>query len=58
MKKITLIVMIALLLFACAPQQKTVKRGSGAKPIWLENPKQVYPDSQYMTAIGEGDTHI
>lgn len=25
-------------------------------PDWVENPKNVYPDSQYLVAVGEGDT--
>ncbi|MEN7972355.1 MAG: LPP20 family lipoprotein [Verrucomicrobiota bacterium] len=28
----------------------------GRMPEWVENPKSVYPESQYLVAIGEGDT--
>jgi hypothetical protein len=57
MKKICIIGLLLLLLFSCAAQTKSSKKGSSGKPKWLENPKSVYPDTQYMTAIGEGDTH-
>jgi len=28
----------------------------GGTPDWVANPKSVYPESQYLVAIGEGDT--
>ena len=30
--------------------------GLHGTPDWVENPKNVYPDSQYLVAVGEGDT--
>jgi len=29
---------------------------TGGTPDWVANPKSVYPESQYLVAIGEGDT--
>lgn len=52
MKRIIFITILFLLLFGCAAQAKPKDK----KPKWLMNPKSVYPEQMYMTAIGEGDT--
>jgi hypothetical protein len=57
MKKMLLISVLLLMLFSCAAQSKKATKGSSSKPKWLENPKSVYPENQYLTAIGEGDSH-
>ncbi|MFO8064209.1 MAG: LPP20 family lipoprotein [Spirochaetia bacterium] len=31
-------------------------QGSGSVPQWYEDPKSVYPDEEYLSAIGSGDT--
>jgi len=28
----------------------------GGTPVWVENPKTVYPDNEYLSAVGAGDT--
>jgi LPP20 lipoprotein len=53
MKKIFISVLTILLLISCAAQAKGKK---GVEPDWLLNPKKVYPDLLYLTAIGEGDS--
>ncbi len=32
------------------------KTFDGGKPDWLANPKSVYPDDQFLSAVGAGDT--
>lgn len=49
-----LIILLTILLLSCVAQAKT-KKGKG-QPEWLENPKKVYPELLYLTAIGEGDS--
>ncbi len=53
MKKIIIFVMLILIINACAVNAKSKK---SSKPKWLTNPKKVYPEQLYLTAIGEGDT--
>ncbi len=53
MKKIILFVFVAIILSNCAVNAKSKK---SKIPEWLQNPKKVYPDQLYLTAIGEGDT--
>ena len=45
--------MLILIINACAVNAKSKK---SPKPKWLTNPKKVYPEQLYLTAIGEGDT--
>jgi len=33
-----------------------VSEGQAAKPEWIDNPEKSYPNSQYMTALGSGDS--
>jgi hypothetical protein len=54
MKRMYLIFLITSLLFSCAAQGKSGK--NPGEPEWLQNPKKVYSDQLYLTAIGEGDT--
>ena len=51
MKKLLLIVLMIIILFTLQAKKKKDK-----KPDWLENPKDVYPESIYLTAIGDGDS--
>ena len=53
MKKTILLPIILILILSCAAHAK--KRKS-SKPEWLENPKAVYSEQMYLTAIGEGDS--
>nr|MDA3813272.1 hypothetical protein [Candidatus Cloacimonadota bacterium] len=53
MKKIILLSLILILILSCAAH--AVKR-KGSKPEWLKNPKAVYSEQMYLTAIGEGDS--
>ncbi|MBN2461576.1 MAG: LPP20 family lipoprotein [Candidatus Cloacimonetes bacterium] len=53
MKKTLFFIMAVLVLISCAVQAKSKK---DKKPDWLENPKSVYSEQLYLTAIGEGDS--
>ena len=53
MKKIILLSFSLILILSCAAH--AVKR-KDSKPEWLKDPKAVYPEQMYLTAIGEGDT--
>jgi hypothetical protein len=53
MKKIILLSIIFVLLLSCAAHASKRK---GSKPKWLKNPKAVYYEQMYLTAIGEGDS--
>lgn len=50
------LILITIFIISCAAQQKVQKRGND-RPKWLENPKSVYSEQQYLTAIGEADSH-
>ncbi|VGO12187.1 hypothetical protein PDESU_00738 [Pontiella desulfatans] len=41
--------MVLMLLAGC-------KTFTGGTPKWVENPKTVYPENQFLVAVGEGDT--
>ncbi|MCK4312950.1 MAG: LPP20 family lipoprotein, partial [Candidatus Cloacimonetes bacterium] len=51
MKKILLVVLMLIILFTLQAKKKKVK-----PPAWLENPKAVYSEQMYLSAIGEGDS--
>ena len=53
MKKTILLSIILILILSCAAHAS--KRKSSI-PEWLKNPKAVYPEQMYLTAIGEGDS--
>lgn len=53
MRKSIVIILALIVVFACSVQAKTAK---GGKPQWLQNPKLVYPENRYLTAVGSGDT--
>lgn len=53
MKKTILLSIILVLLLSCAAHAKKRK---DSKPEWLKNPKVVYSEQMYLTAIGEGDS--
>ncbi|MDY6915784.1 MAG: LPP20 family lipoprotein [Candidatus Cloacimonadota bacterium] len=53
MKKTIFYSLLVILVISCSVQAKTADKG---KPEWLQNPKSVYPENRYLTAIGEGDT--
>lgn len=55
MKKNILLLLIPFLILACAAQAKG-KSGKNSEPEWVQNPKSLYPDQMYLTAIGEGDS--
>jgi len=55
MKKTIIFLTIAVLTISCAAQAKS-KKGKNKEPEWLTNPKSVYPEQLYLTAIGEGDS--
>ncbi len=57
MKRTILFIFIVLLITSCATQAKG-KKGKTRKPVWLENPKAVYHEQRYLTAIGEGDSRM
>lgn len=45
------------LLILLAPMLITgCKTLTGGEPDWMANPKAVYPEAQYLVAVGEGDT--
>ncbi|MCC7430116.1 LPP20 family lipoprotein [bacterium] len=55
MKNITLfLVSLVLSLTSCTSAQKT--KQSENTPFWLENPNKKFPQSLYLTSVGEGDT--
>lgn len=51
MRKSVLLLLIALLLLSCSVYAKKNKA-----PKWLDNPKNVYPENMYLSALGEGDS--
>ena len=53
MKKSILLSIILFLILSCAAYAKKRKN---VKPEWLKNPKAVYSEQMYLTAIGEGDS--
>ena len=53
MKKSILLAITLILILSCAAHAK--KRKS-SKPEWLKNPKAVYSEQMYLSAIGEGDS--
>jgi len=53
MKRLFLLVLLTFLLMSCVAMDKSKKNKT---PEWLINPKNVYPEQLYLTAIGEGDT--
>lgn len=53
MKKTIILSVIFVLLMSCAIHAKKRK---DSKPEWLKNPKAVYSEQMYLTAIGEGDS--
>jgi hypothetical protein len=50
----------AVIVAACAtaPSSGGAPRTAGGEPVpeWFEDPKSVYPDDEYLSAIGSGDT--
>ena len=53
MKKSILLAITLILILSCAAHAKKRK---GSKPEWLKNPRAVYSEQMYLTAIGEGDS--
>ncbi|MCF7858216.1 MAG: LPP20 family lipoprotein [Candidatus Cloacimonetes bacterium] len=53
MKKTVLLLIIMILVISCVAHAKKKK---STQPEWLKNPKVVYSEQQYLTAIGEGDS--
>ncbi len=53
MKKTFLLSIILILILSCAAHAKKRK---DSKPEWLKNPKAVYSEQMYLTAVGEGDS--
>ncbi len=53
MKKTILLSIIVFLILSCAVH---AKRKKNSQPKWLKNPKAVYSEQMYLTAIGEGDS--
>jgi hypothetical protein len=46
----------ALILHSCASQKPAAAVSKNAKPKWVDNREAVYPDSQFLSAVGDGDT--
>lgn len=55
MNKNIFLLLIPFLILSCAAQAKG-KSGKNSEPEWVQNPKNLYPDQMYLTAIGEGDS--
>ena len=53
MKKTILLSVVLILILSCAAHAKKRK---DSKPEWLKNPKAVYSEQMYLSAIGEGDS--
>ena len=53
MKRSILLILLALLVLSCAVHAKKKK---SKQPAWLENPKAVYAEQMYLSAIGEADS--
>ena len=53
MKRSILLIVLSIIVISCAAHAK--KKKSKA-PKWLENPKAVYAEQMYLSAIGEGDS--
>ncbi|MDP8268734.1 MAG: hypothetical protein P9L97_08410 [Candidatus Tenebribacter davisii] len=53
MKRSIILSMLLILLLSCAAQAKKRKV---SQPDWLKNPKSVYREQMYLSAIGEGDS--
>lgn len=53
MKKTIILSTVLFLMLSCAAN---AKRKKDSKPKWLNNPKSVYAEQMYLTAIGEGDS--
>ena len=48
------IILVAVILtVSCA---MNARQGTNGRPGWLNDPKSLYPDNMYLSAIGEGDT--
>jgi hypothetical protein len=56
MKKLIMLLISAMLVFACATEPAGAGSKSKKKPAWLENKNSVYPEDKFLSAIGEGDT--
>ncbi len=60
MKKILIvfiIILISLMFISCnSSNQAIAKQSNGKRPAWMDNPHKIYPDAQYLVAIGAGDT--
>ena len=54
MKKTFFLVMMFSVLLSCAANAKS-KKSKNNEPDWYKNPKSVYPEQLYLTAIGTGD---
>ncbi|MCD4829106.1 MAG: LPP20 family lipoprotein [Candidatus Cloacimonetes bacterium] len=48
-----LLLLLVILTVSCAVH---ARRGNDSRPGWLNDPKSLYPDNIYLSAIGEGDT--
>ena len=53
MKRGIVLIILSILVISCAAHAKKKK---SKQPAWLENPKAVYSEQMYLTAIGEGDS--
>ncbi|MEA3500460.1 MAG: hypothetical protein U9R41_05520 [Candidatus Marinimicrobia bacterium] len=62
MKKFLTIIsllLISLLIFNCSQTGQNLGSAnakSDKRPVWMDNPHKLYPDSKYLVAIGAGDT--
>jgi hypothetical protein len=60
MKRIflTLSLLLSLILLSCGGSTAPAGKSGGAKgrPAWMDNPGSIYPESQYISALGAGDT--
>ncbi|RLC51208.1 MAG: hypothetical protein DRH79_06525 [Candidatus Cloacimonadota bacterium] len=53
MKRTTILILIGMMLLSCSVYAKKKKI---KEPKWLKNPKEVYSDQMYLSAIGEADS--
>lgn len=55
-----LIAAVFVLFFACATGSGTTRSAAGdgtaGEPVWVSSPEAEYPEAEYMSAVGVGDT--
>jgi hypothetical protein len=54
MTRLGTVVLLAALTFACAAAPKAATEKAGAAPAWVLSPRDSYPESKYLAAVGNG----